>query len=74
MGVSLEYIRIRRNLPFVKRGMRIEVDGKMGTITSGNRSGNLNVRFDGEKYPQNCHPWWKTKYFDKQGNIIKEFD
>lgn len=74
MPVPLDYVRTRRNLPFVKRGMRVEVDGKPGRITSGNRSGNLNIRFDGEKYSVNCHPWYKIKYFDKDGTLIKAFE
>ena len=73
MVASLEYIRTRRNLPFVKRGMRVCVDGQWGRITGGNGSGNLNVRFGGENFSQNVHPWWHIQYFDKNGNLIKEF-
>jgi hypothetical protein len=73
MAVPLSQIRERRNMPFLKRGMRVEVDGRMGTVTSGNRSGNINVRFDGKNFSENVHPWWRTKYFDKDGNLIKEY-
>lgn len=71
--MSLKYIRESRNLPFVKRGMIVEVDGKLGKITSGNSSGNINVRFDGKKQAVNCHPHWKTVYYDSTGNIIEDF-
>jgi len=54
--------------------MRVKVDGKRGRITSGNRSRNLNIRFDGEKSNVNCHPWYKIQYFDKDGTLIKKFD
>lgn len=62
----------RRNIEFAYQGMRIEVDGKMGTIVGGNSSGNLDVVFDGQWRPQNCHPGWMTKYFDKNGNVIQD--
>ncbi|MGG3012270.1 hypothetical protein ABEO98_22650 [Brevibacillus parabrevis] len=36
-------------------------------------SGNINVRFDEKKHSENVHPWWRTKYFDKDGTLIKEY-
>lgn len=74
MPVPLDDVRTRRNLPFVKRGMRVCVDGRWGHITAGNGFGNLNVRFDGHRFSSNVHPWYKTKYFDKDGNLVKEFE
>lgn len=62
-----------RNLPFAYQGMRVEVDGQKGTIVGGNNSGNLDICFDGKWWGENCHPWWRTKYFDKDGNLIKEY-
>ena len=73
MTTSLDYIRTRRDMPWIKRGMRVEVDGRMGVVTSGNHSGNINVRLDGEKHAGNCHPWWKTRYFDGDGNVIADY-
>ena len=74
---SLKYIREKRGLPFVKRGMRVEISYrskvKRGVITGANYSGNLNVRLGGHKHSENCHPTWAIKYYDKKGNIIKEF-
>ena len=70
---SLSYIKERRNMQFIKRGMRVEVDGRMGKVTSGNSSGNINVLFDELKYPLNCHPQWKTCYYDKEGNVIADY-
>ncbi|WP_050916583.1 hypothetical protein [Vibrio cholerae] len=72
--MSIQSVRDGRNLPFLKRGMRVQVDGdKFGTITGANRSMNLNVRLDGEKHSSNYHPTWKMRYFDKNGNVIAEF-
>ena len=73
MAHSLAYVKERRNLPFVKRGMRVCVEGRWGRITGGGASGNLNVRFDGDKFSSNCHPWWRIQYFDKDGKVIQEF-
>lgn len=70
---SLKDVKIMRGMPFLKRGMRVEVDGKMGVVTSGNRSLNINVRLDGEKHSGNCHPKWQTRYFDKKGNVIADY-
>lgn len=63
----------QRNLPFAYQGMRIDVDGQTGTIVGGNNSGNLDVFFDGKWWGENVHPWWRTKFFDKDGNLIKEY-
>ncbi|OXM83993.1 hypothetical protein [Paenibacillus rigui] len=62
-----------RCIPFAYMGMRIEVSGKMGTIVGANDSGNLDIIFDGQWWKENCHPWWKTKYFDRNGALIKEY-
>ncbi|WP_201785154.1 MULTISPECIES: hypothetical protein [Bacillaceae] len=72
-AISLKNVKEKRFMPFLKRGMRVEVDGKMGVVTAGNRSLNINVRFDGEKYSGNCHPKWRTRYFDKNGNVIADY-
>lgn len=75
--MNLDYVKNFRGLKFVKRGMKVEhtYNGKtqIGRITSGNSSGNLNIRFEGKKKSENCHPRWAMKYFDKEGNIICEF-
>lgn len=70
---SLAYVKERRNMPFLKRGMAVEVDGKNGIVTAGNSSGNINVRFEGMKFSVNCHPKWETRYFDKEGNVIADY-
>lgn len=66
---GLEYIQNQRGMPWVRAGMRIEVDGQPGVIKGG-MAGNLAVLFDGEKKTSNAHPGWKTKYFDHRGNVI----
>jgi hypothetical protein len=75
--MNLDYVKKHRGLKFAKRGMRVEhtYNGKTqtGRITSGNSSGNLNILFEGKKKPENCHPRWAMKYFDKDGNVIAEF-
>lgn len=75
--MSLEYVRKNRRLPFLKRGMRVELSykskTKSGKITGANRSANIQVLFDGENTSQNCHPLWAMKYFDDNGNVLADF-
>ena len=42
-------------------GQRITVDGKPGVIVGANSPENLDVLFDGEMRPSNCHPGWKVE-------------
>ncbi len=63
----------RRGIPFAHMGMRVEVDGKPGIIVGSNYSGNLDVCFDGTSCGSNCHPHWMTRYFDANGDLIKEY-
>lgn len=72
-AISLKNVKERRSMPFLKRGMNVEVDGKMGVVTSGNSSGNINVRFEGVKFSVNCHPKWETRYFDKDGKTLADY-
>ncbi len=73
--MKMEAFRKNRNMPFAKRGMRVEhtYNGKKGRISGANCSANLNIIFDGQKHSENCHPHWMMKYFDGQGQLIKEY-
>lgn len=73
--MTMDYIRKSRGLPFLKRGMRVQFlhNGRFGKITGANIGGNINIRFDGDTFSQNCHPRWRMRYFDKEGNVIREF-
>jgi len=75
--MNLDYVKNQRGLPFVKRGMRVELSyqgkTKQGLITGGNQSGNLQIKFDGEKKTQNCHPRWAMTYFADDGRVIESF-
>jgi len=51
--------------------MKIKVGDDIGKIVGANNHCNLNVDFNG--VVQNCHPLWKTTYYDKDNNVIKEF-
>lgn len=58
--MSMAYIREHYGVP-AKRGMRVVVDGKSGTITSasGHR---LRVRFDSTGQVVPVHPTWNVHY------------
>lgn len=65
-----------RGVGFAYCGMVVEVDDSKGWIVGNNESANFDVLFFEGKYnglTLNCHPNWKIKYFDRKGNLIKEF-
>jgi hypothetical protein len=66
-------IKQYRGIEFAYMGMHVEVDGKPGVIVGANDSCNLDICFDGEHWKSNCHPWWRVKYFDNKGNVVKKF-
>lgn len=68
-----QHMKESRDIEFAHLGMKVEVDGKPGIIVGSNSSLNLDVCFDGEHWESNCHPWYRVKYFDNKGNIIREF-
>ena len=70
--IAFEDMKEARGLDFLERNMLVEVDGKGGKVV-GNHGHNLLVKFDGFKQSSNCHPHWKTKYYNKQGEMIKEY-
>ena len=70
---QFERVKQARGIEFAYMGMRVEVCGKPGTIVGGNDSLNLNVVYDGWYHADNCHPWYRVKYFDKKGNIVAEY-
>ena len=73
--MTMKSIRKYRRIPFVKRGMRVfsTYKNKFGVICGANCSGNLNIRFEGETFSENCHPHWMLQYFDKNNNVIAEY-
>jgi hypothetical protein len=73
---SLDSVKKWRNMPWLKHGMAVEVNGKMGKVTGANSSNNINVKFNApehQRYNGNCHPWWETRYFDKDGKGIADY-
>lgn len=71
----LEKVKQQRGLPFLKKGMGVKhtYNNKYGIIIDGNNSGNLDILFDGEQFPSNCHPTWQMTYYDEAGNILAQF-
>jgi hypothetical protein len=67
-----EYMKEQRGLDFLTRNMTVEVDGEKGIVT-GDCNGNLAVKFEGNKHSDNCHPHWRVKYFNENGELIKEY-
>lgn len=69
---SLDYIKTYRRMPWIKRGMRVVVDGKEGHVAGGYQ-GNIAVKFPDRRHTANCHPHWQTVYYDKTGNVIADY-
>ncbi|HHX9918357.1 TPA: hypothetical protein ACVTHL_005440 [Bacillus cereus] len=61
-----------RRIPFAKRGMRVEVQGRMGTIV-GNCKNDLYVILDGNPDKFRFNPYWEIAYFNENGGIIKDY-
>ncbi len=57
--MSAAYVRRHYTVDY-KRGDRIAVDGKRGTIVSFPDQ-YLGVRFDGEKHTSRAHPTWRVE-------------
>jgi hypothetical protein len=67
---SLDYVKNYYGVP-AKVGMRVKVDGEMGTITCGDGQ-YIKVRIDGEKISANCHPTWEVVYYDHDGKVLMD--
>lgn len=70
---SLDYVKTHRNMPWIKRGMRVVFAGEEGRVAGGCDGGNIAVKFPDRNYTENCHPKWETVYYDKQGNVIADY-
>jgi len=66
---SIDRVTEYRDLPSIKAGWRCTVAGQEGVIKSGNRACNFNVDF-GDGTLSNCHPYWKFKVWNDQGELI----
>lgn len=60
--MTAEYVRSRYHVP-AKRGMRVRVQGREGTITR--LTHYIWVRFDGAKHSDPCHPTWEVEYMEQ---------
>ena len=70
---SFDYLREFRNMPWIKRGMQVDVGGKRGTVIGGGNGGCVRIRLDGEKRPNLYHPQWHTTYYDQKGRVIASY-
>lgn len=77
MAGQLKGVREARNMPWLRRGMRVELHKdtgvKKGRVTGGNTMANIQVRFDGENFSRNCHPHWQMVYFEASGTVIADY-
>lgn len=73
MAGGLQYIRESRNMPWLRRGMVVDLDGRKGKITSGGPSGHVHVLFEDRTFPCPCHPQWQMTYYAKSGEVIANY-
>ncbi len=69
-------VATRRQVPYARLGMRVQVESDNGVIAGSNTADNFEVLFTsgahkGKILP--CHPTWMTRYFDKSGNVLGDF-
>ena len=64
-----DYIKTYYNLPFIKKNMDVEFEGKKGKIT-GARGQYLKIMLEGQKQAGYYHPTYNLKYFDQNGQEI----
>ena len=69
---AMERLRYWRNMPFIKRGMRVSTPSGMGRVTSTNGD-TVRVLLDGDKHPNLFHPWWQMVYYHHDGTISKDY-
>ena len=72
MARMIEAVRIRRNMPWLKCGMEVDVEGTRGRVTGGNAHMNIQVRFPGQRQSHNCHPYWQTTYY-QDGRVVADY-
>jgi len=66
-----------REVPFVRAGMRIKVEEDFGSVVDSNDSANFDVLFETGRHKGlilNCHPTWRTTYFNDDGTVLASFD
>jgi hypothetical protein len=73
-GDNMESTVKNRKLPFLKKGLKVQVyTGEYGVITGETSGANIRVQLDGAPKSNVYHPCWKIKYFDENDNIIAEY-
>jgi hypothetical protein len=72
MTYSLDYVKSYYKMPFLKRGMKVIMDGKTGKVTSGDGA-YVRVRYDNANYSVRCHPQWEMVYYDENGEIAADY-
>ena len=69
--MSFQEARQMRKMPFLRRGLRADMDGKAGRITSA-KSAHLRIRYDGAKHSVFIHPTWHMTYYQEDGTVLKD--
>jgi hypothetical protein len=69
---AFDQVKNNYNLPFIKIGINVVVNGKQGKISGVSNSG-LKAKLIENNKEISFHPTWETAYFDDDMNTIKDF-
>lgn len=72
MAFSFQYIKDYYQMPFLERGLRVNMDGRWATVTSGDGS-YVRARFDGRSFSSRIHPTWETTYYNSEGKVLANY-
>jgi hypothetical protein len=67
-----DYVKEAYRLPFLKAGMRVEINGKPGVVVGRSNSG-LTAKMDDRGKELAFHPTWETVYYGEDMSIVADF-
>lgn len=71
--MSVEYIRRYYGMPWLRRGVRVTVDGEAGMVV-GTRGPWIRIRLDAAPtVTVVAHPTWRTVYYARDGATLGDF-
>lgn len=68
----LEKIRIRYDMPFLERNMRVDIEGRPGKVTGGNQMMKIRIRLDSGECIT-VYPTYHTIYYQHDGEVIARY-
>lgn len=70
--MSFDYIRNHYKMPWLRRGLLVQMDGRTGRVTVG-KGPYVGVRFSDEQHSSHIHPQWNVVYHDEDGKVLADY-